>query len=79
MKKQADRKSVDVINDDSELAPPCDRELMFNIMKNRDNSPGSVKFYQGDTLKYWDEENECKAVQRRIMDEGLRVLKEFNK
>jgi hypothetical protein len=45
-------KSV-IKNDDDMLAPPCDRELMGSIMKNRDNvSDRSFRFYQGSTLKF---------------------------
>jgi len=43
----------DSIDDPTQGAIPCNRRLMLNLMKNRDNSPSAFEIFQGPTLKLW--------------------------
>lgn len=63
-------------DDDDELAPPCSRDLVFNIMKNRDNAPGMVHFYQGNTLKYWNLKADATQTTANIAEYGLAALQD---
>ena len=67
----------DVADGESKLPPPCNRHLMFNLMKNRDNAAGALAFFQGSTLKYWDYEADATTAENTIREYGLRGLKEY--
>jgi len=54
--------------EDSENAPVCNRQLMGSIMKNRDNPPGSFRFYQGPTLRFWQSDSEAKNKDREAKE-----------
>ena len=66
-------------NDDNEEMPACNRDLKFNIMKNRDNPPASFPFYQGQTLRYWNGRGQERMVEAALkngeLDEAKRLLK----
>ena len=58
--------SVDTLSSDSidpEKLPPCKRDLMISITKNRDNPTGSFKVYQGKTLKFYGGRNEERTAE----------------
>lgn len=51
-----------ILTEDSDFAPPCDRELIVSIYKNRD-STRNIRFeiYQGPTLKFYNNRSEAYA------------------
>jgi replicative DNA helicase len=61
-------------DDDDAVAPPCNRELVFSIMKNRDNPPGVIQFYQGNTLKYWNCKEAANDSAKDIRDRGVLAI-----
>ena len=54
--------------DDAAQAIPCNRRLMMNIMKNRDNSPCGLEVYQGPTLKLWRRQSESIAAAKLLRE-----------
>jgi len=65
-------------SDDDQVRPVCDRDLKLSIMKNRDNPPVFFPFYQGPTLRHWNNRKESSTVDQVLsagkMEEAEKVL-----
>jgi len=57
-----------ILDDDDELAPPCDRHLVMSIMKNRDNPEAVFNIYQGATLRLYDNDDTAGKVERQLRE-----------
>ena len=56
----------DVINEDDDECPPVDRDLVISLMKGRESSQAGVlsfKFYQGESLRFWNSKNQRDQVK----------------
>ena len=71
------------LTDDNITAIPCNRKLMVNLMKNRDNSPCAFEVYQGPTLKLWPKSGDAVAADILLsngkFDEHMTKLERINK
>jgi len=67
--------NIDIANssvktDDAISTPPCSRDLMVSIVKNRTHPKAVFQMYQGETLRFWDETNRIENTVEKLLVEN---------